>query len=61
MPHRYLAICYAHMGRLDEAREVAAKLRAITPLVVANDHIFRRTEDREFYLCGLRMAGGEGG
>lgn len=49
------------MGRLDEAREVAAKLRAITPLVVSNDHIFRRTEDREFYPSSLRMAAGEGG
>jgi hypothetical protein len=36
-------------------------LRAITLLVMANDHIFRRTEDREFYLCGLRMAAGESG
>jgi len=61
MPHRYLAICYAHMGRREEAREVAAKLGAITPLVVTNDHIFRGPEDREFYLSGLRMAAGEGG
>jgi adenylate cyclase len=59
MPWRYLAICYAHTGRLEQAREVAARLRAITPLVVANDHIFRRAEDREFYLSGLRLAAGE--
>jgi len=29
--YRYLAACYAHMGRLDEARAVAARLRSITP------------------------------
>jgi len=30
-PYRGLAACYAHMGRLDEARAIVAKLRAITP------------------------------
>jgi adenylate cyclase len=30
-PYRVLAACYVHMGRLDEAREIAARLRAITP------------------------------
>src|SRR5262249_5791019 len=29
-PYRYLAACYAHMGRLGEAREVVERLRAIT-------------------------------
>jgi Flp pilus assembly protein TadD len=29
--YRVLAACYAHMGRLDEARAVVARLRAITP------------------------------
>jgi len=61
MPYRYLAICYAQMGGLDEARDLVTRLRAITPLVVANDHIFRRAEDREFYLSGLRIAAGEAG
>ena len=32
--YRFLASCYAHMGRLDEAREIVARLRAITPVVV---------------------------
>jgi adenylate cyclase len=59
MPWRYLAICYVRLGRLDEAREVAARLRVITPVVVANDYIFRRAKDREFYLSGLRLAAGE--
>ena len=29
-PYRYLAACYAHMDRLDDAREIASRLRAIT-------------------------------
>src|SRR6266550_1965632 len=32
--YRTLAACYAHMGRLDEARSIVAKLRAITTLLV---------------------------
>ena len=36
-PYRFLAACYAHMGRLDEARAIVARLRAITPLVVPSD------------------------
>ena len=58
-PYRYLAACYAHIGRLDEAREVVARLRCITPLVVAGADCFRNPEDREFYLSGLRLAAGE--
>jgi adenylate cyclase len=55
-PYRYLAACYAHMGRLDEARAVAARLRSITPLVVSASECFRAPEHREFYLSGLRIA-----
>ena len=29
-PYRCLAACYAHMGRLDEAREVVTRLRGMT-------------------------------
>jgi tetratricopeptide (TPR) repeat protein len=32
--YRYLAACYAHLGRFDEARETVERLRAITPTVV---------------------------
>ena len=35
--YRSLAACYAHMGRLDEARAIVARLRAITPQVVPSD------------------------
>jgi adenylate cyclase len=58
-PYRVLAACYAHMGRLDEAREVVARLRAITPVVVPSAGFLRNPEHREFYLSGLRLAAGE--
>jgi adenylate cyclase len=54
-----LAACYAHTGRLDEAREVIARLHAITAVVVPSVIPFRNPEQREFYLSGLRLAAGE--
>jgi adenylate cyclase len=30
--YRFLASCYAHMGRLDEARSIVTRLKAITPI-----------------------------
>ena len=59
VPYRTLAACYAHMGRLDEARAIVARLRAITPLVVPSDLPYRNPEDRELFLSGLRLAMGE--
>lgn len=59
--HRYLAACYAHIGRLDEAREVVARLRAITPLVVSSADYLRNAEQRELLMSGLRLAAGETG
>jgi TolB-like protein len=58
--YRYLAACYAHMGRLDEARAVVARLRAIARQVMPSDLPLRNTEDRELFLAGLRLAAGEG-
>jgi adenylate cyclase len=58
-PYRYLAACYAHMGRLDEAREIIAQLRAITSVVAPDASYFRNAEQRELYLSGLRFAMGE--
>jgi adenylate cyclase len=55
----FLAACYAHRGRLDEARTIVARLRAITPLVVPSDPPYRNPEDRELFLSGLRLAIGE--
>jgi tetratricopeptide (TPR) repeat protein len=59
--YRILAACYAHMGRLDDARATVAKLRAITPEVVPNSVAApRNLEYRELLLSGLRLAMGEG-
>jgi adenylate cyclase len=58
-PYRFLAACYAHMGRLDEAREIVKQLRAITSVVIHNATFLRNTEHRELYLSGLRLAAGE--
>jgi adenylate cyclase len=58
-PYRFLAACYAHMGRLDDAREIVTRLRAITPVVITDASFFRNAEQRELYLSGLRLAAGE--
>jgi len=57
--YRFLAACYAHMGRLDEARTIVTRLRAITPLVVQSDPPWRNPEHRELFLSALRLAAGE--
>jgi adenylate cyclase len=58
-PYRVLAACYAHMGRLDDAREIVTRLRAVTSVVVPDASFLRNTEHRELYLSGLRLATGE--
>jgi len=58
-PYRALAACYAHMGRLDDAREVVAQLRTITSVVIPDASYLRNTEHRELFLSGLRLAAGE--
>jgi TolB-like protein/class 3 adenylate cyclase len=60
VPYRHLAACYAHMGRLDEARDIVARLRAITPVVMPDVSYLRNAEHRELYLSGLCLAAGEG-
>jgi TolB-like protein/class 3 adenylate cyclase len=57
--YRYLASCYAHAGRLEDAREIVRQLRTITPNVLPNVVQWRRPEHREFFLSGLRVAAGE--
>jgi adenylate cyclase len=57
--YRALAACYAHMGRIEEARAIVGELRAITPLVVPGELPFRNPDHRELYLSGLRLAMGE--
>ena len=58
-PYRWLAACYAHMGRLDDAREIVARLRGITSVVITDASFLRIPEHRELYLSGLRLAAGE--
>jgi tetratricopeptide (TPR) repeat protein len=58
--YRWLAACYAHMDRLDDARGIVKRLRAVTPLVMPTTIPLRNAEHRELYLFGLRLAAGEG-
>jgi adenylate cyclase len=58
-PYRQLAACYAHMGRLDDAREIVERLRAITPVVMTDARQVRNPEYRELFLSGLHLAAGE--
>jgi adenylate cyclase len=57
--YRFLAACRAHLGRLEEARELAKRLRAMTGVVVPSARHWRNPEHRELYLEGLRLAAGE--
>ena len=57
--YRYLAACYAHMGRLDEAREIFEQLQAVTAVAISDLAYLRNAEYRELYLSGLRLAAGE--
>ena len=57
--HRFLASCYAHMGRFEEARLAVRRLLAITKVVMPSSAHFRNPEHRELFLSGLRMAAGE--
>jgi TolB-like protein/Tfp pilus assembly protein PilF len=55
---RFLASCYAHLGRLVDARSLVEKLREITPDLVPSAEHWRVREDREYFLDGLRLAVG---
>jgi adenylate cyclase len=57
--YRMLAACYAHMRRMDDARKIVARLRAITPVIIPSATHWRSPEHRELYLSGLRLAAGE--
>src|SRR5712671_5737172 len=59
LPYQFLASCFAHMGRIDEARDIVSQLRSLTPVVVPSGAQFRNPEQRELYLSGLRLAAGE--
>ena len=59
--YRFLASGYAHMGRLDEARAVLARLRQINPRAIypQNPGQYRNLEQRELFVSGLRLARGD--
>ena len=59
LSYRYLAACYAHMGRLNEARDIVLRLRAVTSVVIPDLGYLRNPEYRELFLSGLRLAVGE--
>jgi len=53
-PYRILAACYAHLDRLDDARDVVTRLRAITSVVMPDASHYRNAEHRDILLSGLR-------
>jgi adenylate cyclase len=56
-PYYYLAACYAHMGRLDDAREVFRRLTTLTPPRSDPPVIMPQPpEQRAFFLAGYRLA-----
>jgi TolB-like protein/class 3 adenylate cyclase len=57
--YRALASCYAHMGRMNEARALVEQLRAVGVAVVPSFLPWRIPEQSELYLSGLRLAAGE--
>jgi TolB-like protein len=57
--HRMLASCYAHMGRLSEARDLVERLRTMAAVMPPRRADNLRPEDRELFLSGLRLAAGE--
>jgi TolB-like protein/class 3 adenylate cyclase len=57
--YRFLASCYAHMGRFEEAHDMVRQLRAITTEVVPSAAHWRNPEHRELFLSGLRQAAAE--
>jgi TolB-like protein/class 3 adenylate cyclase len=58
-PYRLLAACYAHMGKLNEARAVVERLRAIAPDLLPSFRSFLNREHREMLFSGFRLAAGE--
>jgi tetratricopeptide (TPR) repeat protein len=57
--YRYLAACYAQMGRLDEARAILQRLKGVSGAVVPRSTKLQNPEHRELFLSGLRLAAGE--
>ena len=56
--YRFLAACYAHMGRVDEAKETVKRLRTLTDAIIPSVTHWRNAEHRELLLAGLHLAAG---
>jgi pentatricopeptide repeat protein len=54
--YRFLAACYAHLGRVDEARAVIEQLRAIGAEMMPSLP-FPNREMHELLISGLRLVG----
>jgi tetratricopeptide (TPR) repeat protein len=57
--YRFLAACYAQMGRHEEAGEAIRCVRDLSNVVVPAATHWRNPEHRELFLSGLRLAAGE--
>jgi adenylate cyclase len=53
-PYRFLAACYIHLGRPDDAREAISRLRGISSVVMPETAHFRNAAHRELLLSGVR-------
>jgi tetratricopeptide (TPR) repeat protein len=65
-PYRFLAACYAHLGRLEDARETIVRLRRACSVVMPETGHFRNGDHRELLVAGLlrameAVAAGRGG
>jgi TolB-like protein/tetratricopeptide (TPR) repeat protein len=60
MTYCFLAASYAHLGRLEEAQDMIARLRTVTPALLGRDEgHWRNPDHRELLWSGLRKAIGE--
>jgi adenylate cyclase len=58
--YRGLIACYAHLGRLEEARAALSRLRLIDPVLIPPDlQVMRIPEYRDLLVSGLRLAIGD--
>jgi adenylate cyclase len=58
-PYRFLAACYAHLGRLGDSREIIGKLRGLKAVDEPRVTHWRKLEHQELSLDGLRLAAGD--
>lgn len=57
-PYRFLAACYAHLGRIEEARDIVNRLQAVSSNLLALQNL-RKLEHQELLRSGLLIAAGE--